>query len=291
VVVDDILMKITHVIRGNDHVANTFKQNEIYDALDVDRPAYAHLPLLLRPDRSKVSKRKGDKSVTEYREEGILAEALFNYLALLGWSPKDDRELMSKDEIVKVFDFKGINPTNAIFDPVKLNWMNSQYIMKADNHTLVQKITPFLIDADLATKYWIETRWQWMLKVVEALKERCTTLKDFAENGYYFFKDDFEYDPKGVKKRFKGDDLPDQLDSVRGELKKHYDLKKETAENIVRTKAEEFGLKPAALIHPIRLSLTGVTGGPGLFDIIEILGQPEVDKRLSRAIEFIRNLN
>ncbi len=291
VVVDDILMKITHVIRGNDHVANTFKQNEIYDALDVDRPAYAHLPLLLRPDRSKVSKRKGDKSVTEYREEGILAEALFNYLALLGWSPKDDRELMSEDEIIKVFDFKGINPTNAIFDPVKLNWMNSQYIMKADNHALVQKITPFLIEADLATKYWIETRWQWMLKVVEALKERCTTLKDFAENGYYFFKDDFEYDPKGVKKRFKGDDLPDQLDSVREELKKHYDLKKETAEKVVRAKAEEFGIKPAALIHPIRLSLTGVTGGPGLFDIIEILGQPEVDKRLSRAIEFIRNLN
>ncbi|NIS15961.1 MAG: glutamate--tRNA ligase [Aliifodinibius sp.] len=290
VVVDDILMKVTHVIRGNDHVANTFKQNEIYDALGKKRPVYAHLPLLLRPDRSKVSKRKGDKSVTEYRDDGIMPDALFNYLALLGWSPKDDREIMSRDEIIRVFDFKGINPTNAIFDPVKLTWMNSQYIMKTDNHTLVQLITPFIIEADLATKYWIETRWQWMLRVVEVLKERCTTLKDFAENGSYFFRADFEYDPKGVQKRFTAEGLGDQLDEVREEMKKHFEIKKDTAEKIVRQKAEEFGIKPAALIHPIRLALTGVTGGPGLFDIIEILGQPEVDRRLSRAIEFIRNL-
>jgi len=291
VVVDDLLMKITHVIRGNDHVANTFKQNEIYDALGKQRPVYAHLPLLLRPDRSKVSKRKGDKSVTEYRDDGILPDALFNYLALLGWSPKDDREIMSQDEMIRVFDFKGINPTNAIFDPVKLSWMNSQYIMKTDNHSLVQLITPFIIEADLATKYWIETRWQWMLRVVEVLKERCTTLRDFAENGSYFFKADFEYDPQGVQKRFTAEGLADQLEQARKEMKKYYEIKKDIAEKIVREKAEEFGLKPAALIHPIRLALTGVTGGPGLFDIVEILGQPEVDRRLSRAIEFIRNLD
>jgi nondiscriminating glutamyl-tRNA synthetase len=291
VVVDDIEMKISHVIRGNDHVANTFKQIEIYRALDAKIPIFAHLPLILRPDRSKVSKRKGDKSVTEYRDEGILPEALFNFLALLGWSPKDNREIMTMDEMTEAFDFSGINPTNAIFDPVKLTWMNAQYIMKTDNHTLVELITPFLIESDLATKYWIETRWQWMLKVVEALKERCTTLKEFTEKGYYFFKADYDYDPKGVEKRFKAPNLADQLEQLRVEFGKYYELKKEQAEGIVRNKAEQLGLKPADLIHPLRLSLTGTTGGPGLFEIVEILGQPEVDKRLSRAIEFIRSMN
>ncbi|MBN2357333.1 glutamate--tRNA ligase [candidate division KSB1 bacterium] len=291
VVIDDIDMKISHIIRGNDHIANTFKQIEIYKALDEPLPVFTHLPLILRPDRSKVSKRKGDKSVTEYRDEGYLPEALLNSLALLGWSPKDGREIMTMEEMLEAFDFSGINPNNCIFDPVKLTWMNSQYLMALDNHTLVQLIAPFLIKDDLATKYWIETRWQWLMRVVENLKERCGTLQEFADNGSYFFKGDFEYDPKGVKKRFMADGLADKLEEVRLEFSKDYELKKDTAENIVREKAEKFGLNPADLIHPIRLALTGRTGGPGLFEIVELVGHPEVDKRLTRAIEYIRSLS
>ncbi|MBD3381046.1 MAG: glutamate--tRNA ligase [candidate division Zixibacteria bacterium] len=290
VVADDIEMGISHVIRGNDHIANTYKQVEIYKALNAQLPQFAHIPLLLRPDRSKVSKRKGDKSVTEYRDEGILPEAMFNFLALLGWSPKDDREIMSREEIIKTFDFKGINPNNAVFDPVKLTWMNSQYIMKMDNHTLVERIQPILMEKDLATKYWIETRWQWMLKVVEQLKERCENLYDFAEKGYYFFKDDFEYDPKGVKKRFAKEGVAEKLKKLREEFGKHQDLTKSVAEQAIRGLAESMEVGAGQLIHPTRLALTGMTGGPGLFDIIELINQPEVDKRLSRAIEFIRSL-
>jgi len=291
VVVDDIEMQISHVIRGNDHIANTYKQVEIYKALDADLPAFAHLPLILRPDKSKVSKRKGDKSVLEYRDEGILPEAFFNFLALLGWSPKDDREILTREEIIGLFDLSGINSSNSIFDPVKLNWMNGQYIRQMDNHTLVQLLIPVMIANDLASKYWIETRWQWMMKVVEALRERCNTLQEFAANGSYFFRDDFEYDPKGVEKRFRAEELADRLEQVRTKMAENYELSKTLAENIVRSKAEQFGIKPADLIHPIRLSLTGVTGGPGLFDIIEILGSQEFSKRLSRAIEFIRSLH
>ena len=291
VVVDDIEMQISHVIRGNDHIANTYKQVEIYKALGVELPKFAHLPLILRPDKSKVSKRKGDKSVLEYRDEGILPQAFFNFLALLGWSPKDDREIMTEDEIIGLFDLGGINASNSIFDPVKLNWMNGNYIRQMDDSTLVQLLIPVMIANDLASKYWIETRWQWMMKVVEALKERCNTLQEFADNGSYFFRNDFEYDPKGVEKRFKTENLADRLEEVRIEMAKEYELSKQQAENIVKSKAEEFGIKPADLIHPVRLSLTGVTGGPGLYDIIEILGSQEVSKRLSRAIEFIRSLH
>lgn len=290
VVVDDIDMKISHVIRGNDHIANTYKQVEIYKALGADLPAFAHLPLILRPDKSKVSKRKGDKSVLEYRDEGILPEAFFNFLALLGWSPKDDREIMTRDDITEIFDFTGINASNSIFDPVKLNWMNGQYIRQMDNHTLVQQLIPVMIENDLASKYWIETRWQWMMKVVEALRERCNTLQEFADNGSYFFRDDFDYDPKGVKKRFNREGLADQLDQLQAEISPLYELSKAQAEDIVKSKAEQLEIKPADLIHPMRLALTGVTGGPGLYDIIEILGPVEVAKRLSRAIEYIRSL-
>lgn len=292
VVVDDIDMRISHVIRGNDHVTNTFKQVQIYNALGAELPKFAHIPLILRTDKTKVSKRKGDKSVTEYRDEGILPEAMFNFLSLLGWSPKDDVEIMTRDEIISKFDFVGINPSNAVFDPQKLTWMNSQYIMKTDHHTLVQLIQPILVEKDLSTKYWIETRWQWMLRVVAALKERCENLNEFAEKGYYFFKDDFDYDPKGVNKRFEGKpELPERLDSLRQEFAGEYELSASKAEEIIRARAEEFDIKPAELIHPVRLALTGLTGGPGLFEIIELLGSKEVDKRLSRAIDYIRSLN
>jgi len=197
---------------------------------------------------------------------------------------------MTIEEMCAAFDFSGINANNAILDPVKLNWMNSQYIMKLDSHHLVERIAPILIQKGLATKYWIETRWQWMMKVVDALRERCTTLTEFAEKGRYFFTADFEYDPEGVSKRFVNPALAEHLDLIRRAFSARTDLGKTEAEQIIRQKAQEWGLKPADLIHPLRLALTGITGGPGLFEIIELLGQPEVDKRLSRAIDFIRSL-
>jgi glutamyl-tRNA synthetase len=197
---------------------------------------------------------------------------------------------MTKDEMIAAFDFKGINPNNAVFDPVKLRWMNSQYIMKMDNHSLVERIQPILMEKDLATKYWVETRWQWMMKVVEQLKERCETLYDFAEIGYYFFKDDFDYDPDGVKKRFQKAGVAERLEKVQEAFSKYQELNKAKAEEIIRGLAESMEVGAGQLIHPIRLALTGVTGGPGLFDIIELINQPEVDKRLSRAIEYIRSL-
>jgi glutamyl-tRNA synthetase len=286
VVVDDHEMGITHVIRGNDHITNTYKQILIYNALSAEVPRFAHIPLILEINRTKMAKRKGAPGVKDYETMGYLKEALVNFIALLGWSPGDDREIMTMDEMIESFSLDRINPANAAFDINKLDWMNGEYIRACDNNRLVDLIRPFLIEAGLTTHLWINSRWEWMLKFVAALKERCKLISDFAEQGRYFFVDKFEYEEKGVNKHFKPESagyLRRWLDAV-GSLER-FDV--ENLENSLRGLSEELGIKPAALIHPTRLALTGTTKGPSLFDLMELLGRQECMKRLERAIDFI----
>jgi glutamyl-tRNA synthetase len=287
VVADDHDMGVTHVIRGNDHVVNTFYQMEIYRALGWDIPQFGHLPLILRPDRAKVSKRKGDKGVTEYAPEGFLPDPFVNYLALVGWSPKDDREIMTRAELIGAFTLDGVNPNNAIFDVEKLRWFNGEYIRSTDDNKLVDLVSPFWIEAGLTTKYWIETNWHWAVKVVSALKERCKVLADFARLGGYFFKPVVGYDQKGVLKHFAGPDSADLLNGLRDRYARIGRWDKESLEANLRSFAQERKVKPAAIIHPTRLAVSGLTGGPGLFDILYLLGRQEVQARLDRAIEYI----
>ena len=286
VVVDDHEMGITHVIRGNDHITNTYKQILIYKALSLEPPRFAHIPLILGRDRSKMSKRDGAVGVTDYEKMGYLKEAVVNFIALLGWSPGDDREIMTADEMIESFSLDRINPANAILDIDKLNWMNGEYIRGCDDKKLIYMIRPFLIEAGLTTHLWINSRWEWMLKFVGAMKERCKLLSDFAEQGRYFFVDKFEYEEKGVDKHFNPQSagyLEKCLNAI-GVLQ-HFNV--ESLEASLRNLAEELGAKPAALIHPARLALTGTTKGPSLFDLMELLGQQECMKRLARAINFI----
>ena len=287
VVIDDHDMRISHVIRGNDHIMNTFYQSEIYKAFGWKAPEFAHLPLILRPDRAKLSKRKGDKGVTEYQAEGYLSDAMVNYLALVGWSPKDDREKMSRDELIEAFSLDGINPNNAIFDVDKLTWMNGEYIRELDSNKLIDMVSPHLIEAGLTTKYWIETNWHWTVKVINALKERCKLLSDFERQSHYFFKSDFDYDSKGVKKHFGPDDTVELLRAAKDSFEAVGKWDKESLEKVLRDLAEKKGIKAARLIHPIRLAISGVTAGPGLFDILELLGEKEVQTRIERAIKYI----
>jgi glutamyl-tRNA synthetase len=287
VVVDDHDMAISHVIRGNDHITNTFYQVEIYRALGWNIPQFAHLPMILRPDRSKVSKRKGDKGVTEYRADGYLPQALMNYAALVGWSPKDDREKMSVDELIESFSIEGINPNNAIFDIEKLNWMNGEYLREMDSNKLIELVSPYLIEAGLTTKYWIETNWHWTVRVIDALKKRCRLLTEYVELGHYFFKSDFDYDSKGVRKHFKAEGAAGLLQSIREEFAQMSKWSKDNLEMALRDLADRLEVKPARLIHPTRLAVSGMTKGPGLFDILELLGETEVQKRIDRAIVYI----
>ncbi len=288
VVMDDHAMGITHVIRGNDHITNTFLQKEIYEAFGWQLPTFGHLSLILRPDKTKVSKRKGDKSVDEYQNEGYLPEAILNFLALLGWSPKDDREKMSRQELIDAFALEGINASNAIFNPEKLTWLNGQYIMEKTDHQLAEMVAPLLVEAGLTTKYYLETRWQWLMKIMGMLKERCKLVTEFVPASSYFFVDNFHYDEKGIQKAFTREAavhmarLADKFAGIS-------DFTHDSAEAALRGLAEELGVKPAVLIHPTRLAASGVTGGPSLFGMLEAIGKERVVARLRRAVEYIES--
>jgi glutamyl-tRNA synthetase len=289
VVVDDHEMGITHVIRGNDHINNTFKQILIYRALGLDPPQFAHVPLILRPDKRKISKRLGDKDVAKYGKEGILPEALFNFLCLLGWSPKDDREYLSREELVRIFTLENVNPSNPIFSEEKLLALNGEYIRNTPDHKLAEMVTPLLANAGDTTKYRLESRWDYLLAIIRMLKERCTRLTDFVAKSEYFFRSEFSYDPKAVKRQFTQENK-DNLARLKKRFERLDKFTKDDIENALNEIAEELGVKRGKLIHPVRLAVSGVTEGPGLFDIVETIGKKETIERMDRAIKYIEKL-
>ncbi|PKK83480.1 MAG: glutamate--tRNA ligase [candidate division Zixibacteria bacterium HGW-Zixibacteria-1] len=288
VVVDDHEMAITHVIRGNDHISNTFKQVHIYRGLGLDIPKFAHVPLILRPDKKKVSKRLGDKDVAEYGKDGILPEALFNFLCLLGWSPKDDREFLPREELIRIFTLDNVNRANPIFNEEKLLSLNAEYIRSMSDHDLAVIAGPLLVEAGHTTKYWLETRWDYLRKVVGLLKERCRRTTDFVRLSGYFFFSDFQYDPDAAKKTF----TPESKEYLIKLLEKFGSIDKFTKESLeaaLNNVAGQIDVKKGKLIHPTRLAVSGISEGPGLYDILEAIGKEETVKRIKRAIEFIDN--
>lgn len=291
--VDDAEMKITHVIRGNDHVTNTFKQVLVYQALGLPHPRFAHLPLILGQDKRKISKRTGAVSVTEYRDQGYLPETLVNFLALLGWSPGDDREFLPLDGLINAFSLGRVSAANPVFDTEKLAWLNGEYIRAMDDNRLLTLLQPILMETGLATRLEIETRWHWMLKIVRSLKERMRLLADFPKLGAFYFRGELEYDPKGIKKHFQREGAVENLESLAGAFTDipENQFNKEQTEQALRALAEGRSVKPAQLIHPLRLALTGMTTGPGMFDITDILGKEDCLLRITRAIEFIKGLS
>ncbi len=286
VVVDDHDMKISHVIRGNDHITNTFKQIHIYRALGYTLPVFGHLPLILRPDKKKVSKRLGDKDVGQYREEGILPEAMFNFLCLLGWSPKTDREIYTVNELVDIFNPDNFNASNAVFDEEKLEAFNREHIQMKTDHELATMVAPMLVDAGLTTKYWLETRWEYLRAVVRTLKDRARRLTDFVSMGSYFFSFDYTYDPQAEAKNF----TPEAavlLTELAGRFEKLEPFTHDSTEAALNQLAEEKEIKKARLIHPTRLAVSGVPNGPGLYDVLVLLAKPTVIERMKKAVEHI----
>ena len=287
-VVDDVDMRISHVIRGNDHISNTYKQTLIYKALKLTPPQFAHIPLILGKDRAKVSKRHGAVSVMEYEKEGFLPEALVNFLALLGWSPKDNREILSTDQMIELFTLDGVNPANPVFDPEKLEWMNGEYIRAYDDDKLLDLIVPFLISEKLIRQDTVNQKREWLLKFVFLLKQRCKTLEDFAEKGKYFFKFDNRYEPEAASKHLNSPEAASRLSAYVERLSRLDSFEKPNIERALRGLADEMNIKPAALIHTVRLAATGTSAGPPLFDLLELLGKEEVVKRIQKAVEFIQ---
>jgi len=279
--VDDGLLEITHVIRGEDHISNTPKQIAIYQALGFKIPEFAHLPMILSPEGGKLSKRFGATSIREYREEGYLSEAIVNYLLLLGWSPKANREIISVDEAASIFDPKDINKTAAAFSLDRLAWFNSEYIKSIDQNRLLSYIENYLNTKDFLPKDYDK---DYLKKVIELFKTRTTKLSDLLERAYFCFKDDFDYSEEAnqVLER----KLIKEIASLKDVFLRIENFDCPTIENEFRQTAKNFGLKAKDLVHPVRVALTGKKIGPGLFETIEVLGKEKVVQRLDRLLSY-----
>ncbi len=294
-VIDDHELGVTHVIRGEDHLVNTFKQIFLYRAFGWEPPKFVHHPMILGTDRSKLSKRHGAVSVLDYKKQGILPEALVNFLALLGWSPGDDREILSLSELTELFSLDRLGRTASVFDIEKLEWMNGEYINKLSDEELLNRILSLPESRQPTT----ENR-EYMLKVVNILKSRMQRLTDFMKISDYFFEDPTQYESVGVEKSFKIPEINQRLTLIKdrfselsrvgGHSSPEESFNLETIESAIRELAGELGIKAALLIHPIRLALTGRTGGPSLFHIIELLGRETVVRRLEKASLFLNEL-
>jgi len=277
-VVDDNDMKITHTIRGDDHISNTPKQILFYEALGFKIPNFAHMPLMMGKDGSKLSKRHGGVSVAEYKNEGFLPEALSNYLLLLGWSPGENRELITLSEASKVFDLKDLGNTQARFDVDKLKWINAEYIKNKGTKELVDLISP-----KLKTK--IDS--SYLEKIVELYKTRFRTIDDFIGLTESFFTDDYKVDEKAKKKQdkfLKNENTKKALSEFKENLNSLDKFNHEGIENACRNAAEKYNIKAAAIIHPTRVAISGKTVGAGLFEMMELLGKEKVVERLSKVI-------
>lgn len=284
VVVDDMEMGITHVIRGDDHLNNTPKQLHIYEALGYDVPVFAHLPMILGPDKARLSKRHGATSVIAYRDEGYLPDALVNYLVRLGWS-YGDQEIFTRDELIKLFSFDSVGKSASIFNPEKLLWLNAEYIKSTPPEKLAELVMPFLIkDGTVKEGNMPETKW--LSVAIMTLVERSTTLVELARKLRYYILDEVEFDEKAMKKFLKPATKPYLL-SVINELTGLDTLGHDPIEAAFGRVMEDHEIKLGKVAQPVRVALTGGTESPGIFELIEAMGKDRVIKKLDRAIGLI----
>ena len=281
VVLDDLDMKISHVIRGADHISNTPKQILLYRALEQPVPVFAHLPLILGPDRNRLSKRHGATAVTAYRDQGYLPAPFCNFLALLGWSPKSEAECLSTDELIRRFSLEGVNKSNAVFDLEKLAWFNSRYLRNASAESLFPQIRTELEKEGLWKEEFGFSDKPWILALVDLLKKRVRMVSDFATQGRAFFTGDFQIEVKARRKFLKDKALPLLMPDLAARLGSLPVFGLEETESALRAFAAEKGVKAGLLINAARALLTGQAVAPGIFEVMVALGQERTVARLS----------
>jgi len=274
-VIDDAYLKITHIIRGDDHLSNTPKQILFYEALGLKAPEFGHMPLIMGADGAKLSKRHGGIAVEEYKRDGFLPEALVNYLLLLGWSPGSDREVIPLAEAVKLFDIKGMTGVQAKFDLQKLRWMNGEYIAAMPAEGLLPLIKKMMSEAGKAAPS--DDR---LLKVIGLYKVRIKTLSEFMPMTDHFFGDEYSVEEKGVEKYISPSGGKDILREFALRLEKINDFSHTATEEVCRRMAEEKALKAGQIIHPTRVAISGKTTGAGVFEMMEVLGKEKVLERM-----------
>lgn len=277
-VVDDHFMEISHVIRGEEWLSSTPKHVLLYEYLGWPLPGFAHLPLLLNPDKSKLSKRQGDVAVEEYRAKGYLPQALVNFVALLGWNPGDNREVFQIDDLVGEFSLERVGKSGAVFNLDKLNWINQKHVRRLDDDKLAEMLRPLLAKAG-----WRSASPDYLKRVIRLMKERLTFVNDVITFGSYFFDDSFPYDEKAVKSNWTSES-PSHLTALLERIEKMDSLTPASAEEVLRQTAEAVGVNAGKIIHAVRLALTGMAVGPGLFELMDVLGKEKVVQRLKRVL-------
>jgi glutamyl-tRNA synthetase len=279
VVVDDIDMAITHVVRGDDHISNTPKQVLLYQAFGSTPPAFAHVPLIMGPDKKRLSKRHGATSVMEYERQGYIAEGMTNFLALLGWSPGGNDELFTMEDLVQRFTLDGISGGNAVFNTEKLDWFNHQHLLRLPDQELLTRLVPFLEAAGLWRLTLTTTEFEWIARVLTLLKPRAKKLTEYVEGLRPFLKDPDGYDPDAVAKHLSSPEVIDHLAALRATFASG-DFDEPGLEQRLRTLAEARGVKASSLIHATRIAMTGRMVSPGLFEMLVLLGRERVLARL-----------
>jgi nondiscriminating glutamyl-tRNA synthetase len=288
VVADDLDMQITHVIRGDDHISNTPKHILLWQALGEAPPEFAHVPLLLGTDKKRLSKRHGATSVTEYERLGYLSDAMVNFLGLLGWSPGDDREVMSRNELIEAFTLDGISGGDAVFNPEKLDWFNTQYLALLTPEDLAERATPLLATAGL----WDDARdggkREWLRLVLKLVLPRVRRLPDFVDQARPFLAEHVEYDAEAVRKYLTTADLDQHVEALAFALDKAPSWDEPAIERVLRDVADERKIKAAVLIHAARIATTGKSVSPGIFEVLAMMGKRVTVTRLVALVEFLR---
>lgn len=283
VVVDDHDMNITHIIRGDDHLSNTPKQILLYKAMGWQVPEFAHLPMILDEEKKKLSKRRSPVSVEEYNYKGYLPDAMFNFLTLLGFAPENNLEVVSKDDLIKMFTFARVNKSSSVFDMKKLNWINSEYIRSTNNDQLITiaKESKYLNENGINLSDFSD---EYISSVIELMKERLNTLNDLYDFGGYFFKDPETFDAKGIVKYW-SPELKPVFAEFLNILEQIESWKAAEIEEKLRIFAETKEIKAAQLIHLLRLSTTGRTVSPGIFEVMEVLGKNTINSRIYNFLQ------
>lgn len=284
VVVDDHLMKVTHIVRGEEWLPSTPKHIFLYDAFGWEKPEYVHLPTVLNKDRKKLSKRQGDVSVDDFRLKGYLPEAMINYLALVGWSPDDNEEILSLDQMVEKFSFERVSKTGGIFDKDKLNWVNGHYIRSSSIERITDLAIPYLVEAGYINKEFAKNNYEWLKILVDTVKESLSTVMEVVEKVKFIFDEEVEVLEEGALEILKGEQCEELFAAIIHELEGIEEIDMEYAKTFMKTIQKATGIKGKNLFMPTRVAITGTEHGPEMVNIIYLLGKDKIINRVRKLL-------
>jgi glutamyl-tRNA synthetase len=274
-------MKITHVIRGEEWLSSTPKHIILYDYFGWEKPVFAHLPLLLNPDKSKLSKRQGDVAVEDYRDKGYLKEALINFVALLGWNYGDAKEFYEMPELIEKFSLERVHKAGAVFNLEKLNWLNYEHLRRKPDYEVLKMLRAEIDKSEFISNNYSD---DYLLKVIAAMKERVSFVKEYLTKSPYFFKAPENYEEQNLKKRWK-EDSAELLSKIKERFEQLENPSKEDFEKALDEIASQLNINKGKLVHPLRIAVSGVGEGAGVYDIISILGKEETISRINTALK------